>query len=411
MNQYLFLASVFLLLGFLLLLIIFRTVAKIMREKERTVEGAGSEVGFVVDTFHGLVAKLKEKERELEILRKQAEERADVIEHHNEYILQSVPSGVISLDSSLRITKVNSAAEKILEIRAEEVIGRHSTDIFREPLKAILEGRHAIGREEFQYTTVSGKHVHIGFTLTPLRDMQRVTIGQLMVFTDLTELKALESQAELRDRLSSLGEMAAGMAHELRNPMGVIAGYAKMLARRIDPAMGHIVDSIMNEIAVMDRIIGDFLSFARPTELTVTTVDLSQLIENCLSHPRTAREDIVVYSEIDGIPAIQGDEILLRQAFTNLVQNAFEAMPMGGTLRVAFSVDDAGVEVAVSDTGHGIPETIREKIFLPFYTTKDRGTGLGLAIVHKIIVSHQGSVAVESGEGCTTFRVRIPLRP
>jgi signal transduction histidine kinase len=230
-----------------------------------------------------------------------------------------------------------------------------------------------------------------------------------MVFTDLTELKALESRAELRERLSSLGEMAAGMAHELRNPMAVIAGYTKLLSKKVDPSLLPVVDSVAGEVAVMDRIITDFLSFAKPTELVVSPVDMVQLIRTCVAHIAGERKDLRISFGAETIPPVHGDEILLRQAFTNLVQNAVESMPQGGDLRLGFSAEPDSLEITISDTGHGIPEKLKEKIFLPFYTTKDKGTGLGLAIVHKIVVSHHGSISVESTEKGTTFRVRLPL--
>ncbi|MGD1074596.1 MAG: ATP-binding protein [Thermodesulfovibrionales bacterium] len=410
MNGSYFLLSILLVIGLSFLFFISRTLSKMKKGPENRTRKEESQVGFVVDTFHELVGKLKEKEKELETLRKKAEERADAIESYNEYILQSVSSGVVSLDSSLTVTKVNSSAENILGIKASDVIGKSYLDVFREPLKSLLKDRIAAGREETQYTTNLGKNIHIGYTLTPLKGARKETIGQLLVFTDLTELKALESQAELRDRLSSLGEMAAGMAHELRNPMGVIAGYTKLLSKKTDPSLIHIVDSVSHEIAVMDRIITDFLSFARPTELTITRVDLSHVITNCVEHLVADRGDIRVWSEIAGIPAVYGDEILLRQAFTNLIQNAVEAMPHGGDLRFAFLTDKNTLDIAISDSGHGISEKIRDKIFLPFYTTKDQGTGLGLAIVHKIVVSHQGSIVIESDGRRTTFRMKLPLK-
>lgn len=408
MNETFFLISIFLFLGLFFTLFLLRSILKMKKRESSPARKRGSEVGFVVDTFHELVSKLKEKERELETLRRKAEERANVFEGYNEYILQSVPSGVISLDSGLTITKVNSAAEKILEIKAEDVIGKSYTEVFGEPLKSLLKSKTAPGREEIQYTIHSGKTIHIGYSLTPLVDAQREIIGRLLVFTDLTELKTLEAQAELRERLSSLGEMAAGMAHELRNPMGVIAGYTKLLSKKVVPSLIHVVDSVTKEIAVMDRIITDFLSFAKPTELNTTTVDLSGLIMDCVERLSAERPGIKVVAGIGGMPTVQGDEILLRQAFTNIIQNAIESMPHGGQLSFRFSVEENSVEVRISDTGHGVHETIRDKIFLPFYTTKDGGTGLGLAIVHKIVVSHRGSVTVESGDKGTTFRVKLP---
>lgn len=409
MNEVIFLTSILLIIAILVLFSLFRVSARRGKERRKSGERDDSQVGFIVGTFHELVGKLKEKEKELEGLRKKAEERAEFIESHNEYILQSVPSGVISLDSKLMITKINAAAERILGLKAEDTTGKSYSEIFADPLCSILDGRTSVERGEVQYVTPSGKNVHLGLSVTPLLDAKKEAIGQLMVFTDLTELKALESQAELRDRLSSLGEMAAGMAHELRNPMGVIAGYTKLLSKKIDPSLSHVVESVSQEVAVMDRIITDFLSFARPSEVNLSRIDLDGLIKNCAANVIGMRPDVRTSFPEDGIPPLRGDEILLRQAFTNLVQNAVEAMPQGGDLRFGFSVEPESLEITISDTGHGIPDKIKDKIFLPFYTTKDRGTGLGLAIVHKIIVSHRGSIAVESNEQGTVFRVRFPF--
>ncbi len=409
MIEGIFIITVFLLLGILFLFSLLRITARLRKERELFHKKEESRLGFIVGTFHELVTNLKDKEKELHLLRKKAEERAEMSESYNEYILQSVPSGVISFDGNLVITKVNVAAARILNLKAENAIGKSYDEIFREPLKSILNGKAIIARGEIQYTTFSGKDLHIGLTLTPLLNATKEIIGQLMVFTDLTELKALESQAELRKRLSSLGEMAAGMAHELRNPMGVIAGYTKLLSKKVDLSLTHVIDSVSQEIAVMDRIITDFLSFAKPTDPNFSHVDLSKLIINCAENIAGQRKDILVGAHIHGIPPVYGDEILLRQAFSNLVQNAVDSMPQGGNLGLGFSADSNVVEIMISDTGHGIPEKIRDKIFLPFYTTKDRGTGLGLAIVHKIVTSHRGSISVESGDNGTTFRVRLPL--
>jgi PAS domain S-box-containing protein len=399
-----------LILAILILFIYFlSSFRKLLHTKKHLEQKDSSEVGFVVDTFHDLVSKLKDKEQELEGLRQNAEDRAIAIEDYNENILQSVPSGVISFDEGMHITKANSAAEKILEIHAHESIGRHQAEVLRKPITHLLSKKNDIERGEYTYITPSGKRIWLGLTLSDLKNTDGKSIGKILVFTDLTNLKAFESQVALRDKFSSLGEISAGIAHELRNPMGVIAGYTKLLSKKVDSSVKPTVDVIEKEIAAMDRIISDFLSFAKLTELNLSDISLQELIENCLKTVLGNRTDIRTRLRIRDIPSIRADEVMLRQAFTNLIQNAVESMPGGGELSIDVSAHGL-LDMTVSDTGHGISENIRDKIFSPFFTTKEKGTGLGLAIVHKIIASHGGHIRVESSEKGTTFRIRIPLQ-
>jgi two-component system sensor histidine kinase PilS (NtrC family) len=411
--EIIFLYSVILLIVVAIFLYILRAFIRFYSGKKRSERKDVTHVSFIVDTFHELVSKLKDKERELEVLRQKAEDRAITIEGYNENILQSVPSGVMSFDEGIRIMKVNLAAEKILEVKGEMIVGRYHTDVLNKPITDLLNDRKVIERGEISYITPSGKKIWLGLTLSPLKDSAGGTIGQILIFTDLTQLKAFESQMELRARLSSLGELSAGIAHELRNPLGVIAGYTKLLSKKVDNSLTPTVDAISREIIVMDRIISDFLSFAKPAELNISDIDLKTIIENCVTAVTGERGNIKLNLDINGLPVIKGDEVFLRQAFTNLIQNAVEAMPQGGelTIKASTSTGSAGdfLDVVISDAGHGIAENIMDKIFLPFFTTKENGTGLGLAIVHKIVVSHGGNISVESSEKGTTFRIRFHL--
>ena len=393
------------------LLFIFRLLLRLSKAKKNQEEKDSSRVGFVVDTFHELVSQLKEKEKELEVLRKKAEDRAEAIEGYNENILQSVQSGVISLDDEMKITKINVAAAKILEISGGSVIGHYHDSVLNRPITDFLRDRKVIERGEISYATPSGKRIWLGLTLSPLKNTEGTTIGQILIFTDLTHLKAIESQMELRNKLSSLGEISAGIAHELRNPMAVIAGYTRLLSKKADNSLRPTVDAISREIVVMNRIISDFLSFARPVELTVADIDLKAIIEYCVMATAEKRNDVDLRLTIDDLPVIKGDEVLMRQAFINLLQNSLDAMPQGGNLTIVASVSGADfLDISVSDTGHGISENIRDKIFLPFFTTKEKGTGLGLAIVHKIVVSHGGTIHADSSDKGTVFRLRLPLK-
>ncbi|MEW6675664.1 MAG: ATP-binding protein [Nitrospirota bacterium] len=406
-TEIVFFYSLIFLLAVLVFFYILRTFYKFYKERERLKHSNISQVGFVVDTFHELVSKLKEKERELEVLRQKAEDRALAIEGYNENILQSVPSGVISFDEELKITKMNSSAKRMLDIKEEMVVGKHYTEILNKPITDLLYERKIIDRGEISYITSTGRRIWLGLTLYPLKDRGDKTIGQILIFTDITELKAFQSQMTLRERLTSLGEMSAGIAHELRNPMGVIAGYTKLLSKKVEDSLKPTVEAIIKEVDMMDRIITDFLLFAKLTELNIIEVNLKKIIEDCAFNIIGERTDIKANILLDVIPNIKGDEVLLRQAFTNLIQNAVEAMPKGGEIVIFASAGDY-LEVSITDTGHGIPEGIEDKIFLPFYTTKEKGTGLGLAIVHKIVVSHGGDIFVESSGGRTTFRIRFP---
>jgi PAS domain S-box-containing protein len=409
--EIMFFYSIIVIVAGVILLFFFRLLIRFPRAKKNHEEKDSSQVGFVVDTFHEVVSQLKEKEKELEVLRKQAEDRATAIEGYNENILQSVQSGVVSLDEEMKVTKINLAAAKILEIKGESVIGQYHDKVLNKPITDFLQDKKVIERGEISYVTPSGKRIWLGLTLSPLKNNEGATIGQILIFTDLTHLKAIEAQMELRNKLSSLGEISAGIAHELRNPMGVIAGYTKLLSKKADDALRPTVDAISREIIVMDRIISDFLTFARPVELNLAEIDLKAIIEYCVMSTAQKHDDIDLQLETDNLPLIKGDEVLMRQAFINLIQNSLEAMPQGGKLSIrASSASGDFLDIIIADTGHGISENVKDKIFLPFFTTKEKGTGLGLAIVHKIVISHGGSIHVDSSEKGTVFRLRLPVR-
>ncbi len=387
--------------------VLYGAVKLYLRLRKKEAAGRVSDVGFVVDTFHGLVAQLKDKERELDVLRKRAEQRAGIMEDYNENILQSVPSGVITLDGNWKIVKVNASAERMLGIRSGLLAGHDFREAFSGGPE--LRGRDRVERGETPYVAANGRRLWLGYSLTPLRDAGGESIGQLFIFTDLTELKALQSQAELRQRLSSLGEMAAGIAHELRNPMGVISGYMRLLSRKVQPGLRQTVQAVSEEVRAMDTIIGDFLSFARPREPDLAEVDLSRLVAECASNALGQRRDIEVSLDLEEGIVVRGDAVLLRQVFANLLLNALEAQEEGGEISVSSVREGGSICVLLSDTGHGIDEGVRDRIFLPFFTTKEKGTGLGLAVVHRIITSHGGSIELQGGEGGATFRVRLPL--
>jgi PAS domain S-box-containing protein len=370
---------------------------------------AESEVGFVVDTFHDVVGKLKEKELELEKLKASAEEKAGSAEAYNENILQSVPSGVISVDNELRIRSINHSAENIMGITSSDTIGKQFSTVLKEPLSSIVNEIQPLARNEYQYVTNDNRHIWLGITSSELLNGEGVKIGYTFVFSDLTDIKSLQTQVELKHRLSQLGEMSAGISHELRNSMSVISGYAKLLGKKVADTNKSTVDSITSEIAHMDQIISELLAFAKPSVINREDIDLSSLIDRTLSSVQIDRENIVISINADIPISVKADGLLLQQALSNLLINATESMSGQGEIDITLKQLQNKAEITVRDTGCGIPENIRQKIFLPFFSTKQDGTGFGLALVQKIIVSHGGSIEVDSREReGSTFRVVLP---
>ena len=426
----LLLTGVLLFLAVMLLLVKFlfsrgRQAAMNAKEEEKEEKkGKTSEIGFVTDTFSGLVRKLKDNERRLAELKAMAEDRASLSESLSENILESVPSGVISFNEDLEITTVNPAAERILGFERRKVVGLRCGEVLTGQLARFAEEKKTVERQELSYEASPARRLWLGFSLNPLFDGGGRRAGLILVFTDLTGLRVLERQAELRRRLSSLGEMAAGLAHELRNPMAVIAGYSKLLVRNDGQEKEKAAAlAIGNEVSAMNSIINGFLSFTNPAapELEPVSKDgLTEILKTCMN-AALAGEDgrekgflISASLSADCKPfVIRADEVLMKQAFMNIMQNAVQAMPRGGRLAVRVGVVEDEAIISISDTGPGVPEEMRHKVFLPFYTTREGGTGLGLAVVHGIISSHSGSIEAGRGpndEGAE-FLIRLPLVP
>ena len=383
--------------------------------QKETQEKAG-ETAFIINAFHEVTKQLKDKEKELERLRALAEQRAENVESYNDNILHCVTSGVMTFDKECRLTTVNRAAEELLGVERGLSVGKSCRDFFGESdigraVSETMGKRRPSARMEAMLERAEGR-LWLGYNTAVLTDRRGEALGVILSFSDLTEVKRLQEQIELRERLIALGEMSAGIAHELRNPMAVINGYLKLLAKKTDPADQNIIRDIIGEINGMNRIIGDLLTFARPASLNRVKVNIKEMLEGCLANVLQASGTaprIRTVLSIDDIVVLV-DEVLMRQALTNLVQNAVEAMPEGGTLTIETPASkDKDLKIVIRDTGMGIPQDGLKKIFLPFYTTKDKGVGLGLALVHKIVLSHGGRIEAESFEGQgAVFTVTLP---
>lgn len=387
----------------------------------------GPDMEFVTATRERAVQALQKKEAELCRLYAAEQRRARDLETHQETILGSISSGVISLKPDLTITVCNRTARQIFGIGEEAAVGRSMREVFgpghefvRLAEEALAE-RRTHSRLELSVMDKPGNPVWIGLSSSLLRDDEGQVVGLAFLLTDLTEILQLRQQVMLKESLATVGQMSAGIAHEFRNSLGAILGFAKLVQKRVpagDPAATHL-ESIVTEINSLEGTLRDFLAYARPTQLTLTEVDVAALLTDALAGHRVRLEEAGIRTVLD-LPAppliVMADADALRRAVINLVRNAAEAMREGGTLtliaRVTRGPHDGGpraLEILVQDTGHGIRPEDRERIFTPFYTTREGGTGLGLPLVQKVVVGHGGRIEVESTPGAgATFRIVLP---
>jgi len=269
----------------------------------------------------------------------------------------------------------------------------------------------------------------IGYTLSQVKDDQAAPIGAVLFFKDLTQVEQLEERERLRDRLASLGEMAAGIAHELKNPLAGIEVMAGLLRRQVPDSKDaqSLLADILSEAKLANAIVVEMLEFVRPVRLQVERTDLADVVQQSvtMAESKAARRGVLVKVNLqDGLPLIESDHHQLSQVFTNLIANAFEALDGNGCITISatttlIEADPAfagihpptpAVLIEVADDGPGIAADLTDRIFNPFFTTKVTGTGLGLAIVRKIVDAHDGRIDVSSTpESGTRFRVTLPV--
>jgi len=386
---------------------------------------SGENSGFSMAAYQGVIQRLKEQEKELDRLHKVERERAQVSENVSAAVLSNLPSGVLLFNPAGLVQQANQAAKSILGYASP--LGLHARDLFRgvsnvrmaagEPeasLDALLDAVEqalrkgsAFRRLEADYRTPGGDRRVLGITLSPVRTAAGDTLGAACLVSDLTEITTLARQVRLRENLAALGEMSAGIAHEFKNSLATISGYAQMLAGERDPETSQqFARKIAAETSSLTRIVTDFLNFARPRDIQAETVALRPLLEDC------ARECGVTlrFSAFPPGLELNGDPTALRQAFANLLRNSAEAARDGQPAEVAVSAESAGeaLRLVLRDNGGGIPQEDLAKIFIPFFTTKSQGTGLGLALVHRILSEHGGAISVASDAAGSTFTLSFP---
>jgi len=341
-------------------------------------------------------------------------------------------NGVVGVTRDGRIAVMNEIAYRVLGLkpRASD-IGRPFVEVLKDVpdvlriIAGAFEVSHLPNRAELRLKT-TGKV--IGYTLSLVKDPRGRDVGATLFFKDLTRVEQLEERERLRDRLAALGEMAAAIAHEVKNPLAGIEVMAGILKRQLPESQDaqNILADIIKEAKMANVIVQEVLAFVRPIRLEVEDVSLSDVITDAIamaeSHERRGAAQVTV-DVPESLRPIQGDPHQLRQIFRNLLTNAFEAMNgTGGVTITALAVDgdeETGPEhatgptivVTVADTGPGIPLDVMDRIFSPFFTTKPQGSGLGLAIVRKIVDAHDGRIDVsERAGGGTVFRVTLPVR-
>jgi len=360
--------------------------------------------GALADQLRRAYESLREKEQGL--IRLQA---------FHENIVRSISSGVFTTDDGGRITSFNPAAQEATGYSFEQVQGRRWREVFnwhpsQQNDERILDVS-ANMRFEVECKRADGSRLILGMTLSPLHEQGKET-GLVGVFKDLTQIRDLEEEMRRKDWLASLGEMSAGMAHEIRNPLGALAGAMQMLRKDLhaDETSQRLMDIAIREATRLDTIVTQFLQYARPPALNLAEFDLNKVLAETLDlvqHEARTRTNIkIVTSLAAGALLGQVDQDQMKQVFWNLATNAFDAMPKGGQLTIATGcrkIDVGGrkadvVEISFQDTGEGVPKKNLDKIFLPFFTTKKQGSGLGLAAVHRIVDLHGGWIKVDSQE-------------
>jgi two-component system sensor histidine kinase AtoS len=334
-------------------------------------------------------------------------------------------NGMILCDKRGKITRLNQPAERMLGLTQTQVLGKQYESVFGEasPLCSALrtapEGKRTRFIPEIELATSNGETIPVSISSSVVKDDRGNTLGVVLFLTDLAELKKLEEQVAFRDKMTSLGEMSSGLAHELRNSMGTILGLSKLLnKKKEDPVSCDLAtDGIVKEAISMESMLQRFLSFTKPLQLMIEQVDVAEIVQECLTPVKeTLREKNILLelkTEADLGPT-PGDQLLLRQCFQNLIQNSIEAMPDGGELSIRIGEDEiASGEIyalmEISDTGCGIAKEDQDKIFNPFFTLRQKGTGLGLSLVKKIVTLHDGKIELESEPGRgSTFRIILP---
>ena len=386
------------------------------RDVRRHNREGGMENALLTAALEDAITQLKAQERAMAA-------RAEASERLSLQIVASLTAGLVVVDLDGQVRIVNPSSRRLLGLpdgplagSFRDVLGKAS------PLVAVIdecmrEG-HPILRRTLELNDARTTVTHLGVTVSPLVGDGGVTSGVICLFTDLSKIADLEDQLRLKDTLARLGELTAGLAHEFRNGLATIHGYARLLdLDALANPQRTYVEGLRAETDALGQIVTNFLSFARPTQLAVAPVAMQPLAGRVADDIRADAERLGGRVDVGGSWAtVDGDEVLLRQAISNLARNAIEACDEAGivpAIQIYGEVDREAhlLRLHVTDNGPGIDPAHRERIFRPFFTTKQKGTGLGLSLVQKIVVTHNGRVHALPGPGGrgATMSVTLPL--
>jgi two-component system sensor histidine kinase PilS (NtrC family) len=383
------------------------------RESRRYLSEKQSETAFVTAALHEALTKLKVQEREMSA-------RAEASERLSEEIVESLTSGLLVAGSDRLVRILNPAGRRMLNLPASAVGESYrallgDTVPLADAIEECLSTGRPIRRRKLDIGPSDHSPAYLGVSVSPLSNGQGQPHGVICLFTDLTPFIEMEEQLRLKESLAQVGELTAGIAHEFRNGLATIHGYARLVDLKLLPvAFRPHLEGIRQETDALGEVVTNFLNFARPSHVTLSRIDLQAIAERAAdeirNEARTHGGSVTVRGEF---PVIEGDDVLLRQAFSNLVRNAVEAC-VGASVppivMVEGRVEGSNVRVSVDDNGPGIAASERERIFRPFFTTKGRGTGLGLALVQKIVVTHNGRIHVATAAGGgASLQVTLPI--
>jgi two-component system sensor histidine kinase PilS (NtrC family) len=343
----------------------------------------------------------------------------------NQDVIDSLPSGLVTTDVTLRILTFNRGAESITGVASTAAAGRDIVDVLQLPPAVMTSIQNDLGikgarrRHEFRYLTIDGRgELEIGLTATHL-ETPGGRAGLLFTFQDVTAIKKLERDAAIQQRLAAVGEMAAGIAHEIRNPLASMSGSIQILRQELplSSEQEQLMDIVLRESERLNTTIRSFLAYARPQRFQIERFDLRRALNDTTLLLRNSADVLEQHQISVDVPPTElwyeADEGQIKQIVWNLATNGLRAMPRGGRLHLVGAVEPStdSVVLTVSDEGIGIPAEELDRLFQPFHGTFAKGSGLGLAIVHRIVSDYSGEIRVSSQPGSgTTVSVRLPAR-